>query len=160
MNLSPADKAKLAKLIDANQAVDNSEKIRKLKHSSLIDADVAGLIQLKRSHARLFESNRDMFESMARARCDFLANNYPGIFSRLLNDSMDIQLLKKLILVLQQIEDGKLSQHEASVAVGQILKEIYIDKEIDTSVPPSRVENQRPEPKNISWKQFSDMNLE
>ena len=160
MDLSPEDKAKLAKLVDANQAVDNSEKIRKLRHSPLLDADIIAMTQLKQSHARLLQTKPDLFEAMARTRCDFTANNYPGIFSRLLKGTIDVSLLRKLISVLQRIEQGELSQHEASVAVGMILKEIYIDKALEGSDTQSTDKGSVMEPKNISWSQYSKMSTE
>ena len=160
MNLSPEDKAKLAKLVDANQAVDNSEKIRKLRHSPLLDADIIAMTQLKVSHARLLETKPDLFEAMARTQCDFTANNYPGIFSRLLKGTLDISLLRKLISVLQRIERGDLSQHEASVAVGMILKDIYIDKALEGKEGGTDGSGDRAEPKQISWSQYSKMSVE
>lgn len=40
---------------------------------------------------------------------------------------MDLDILMKLINVLRNIEEGVMDQHEGSVTVGKILKEMYID---------------------------------
>ena len=42
-------------------------------------------------------------------------------------------LLKQMIRVLREIEDGQLDQHEGSVKVGNILKSIYVDSALKRS---------------------------
>ena len=39
-----------------------------------------------------------------------------------LKDQLDLNILHKFLSTLKQVEEGKLDQHEASVKVGQALK--------------------------------------
>ena len=69
--------------------------------------------------------------------------------------------MTKLLVILKLIEDGKTDQHEGSVMVGKILKELYIDSavkradNIDKEQESQRVE--QVEGKKISWTQFKQM---
>ena len=70
--------------------------------------------------------------------------------------------MSNLLDVLKHIEDGKVDQHEGSVAVGKILKELYVDSAlkrcnaIDQSIDTPEVTYMEAKP--ISWKQFKQMN--
>jgi hypothetical protein len=44
-----------------------------------------------------------------------------------------LSILGRLLGVLKLIEDGKVGQHEASVEVGKLLKQIYIDSALKKS---------------------------
>ena len=56
------------------------------------------------------------------------------------------------------IEDGKVDQHEGSVIVGKILKELYVDsamKRID-NLDKEHTQDSVPkiEPKKLSWREY------
>ena len=67
------------------------------------------------------------FQNLATTHCNFLFNKYTNIFNRLLKDEIDIRILLTFVKTLKQVEDGEVDQNEASVVVGKILKELYID---------------------------------
>mgnify|MGYP006925703700 FL=1 len=64
--------------------------------------------------------------------------------------------------VLKQIEDGNVDQHEGSVVIGKILKELYVDSALKRcNTLDQNIESEEPiyvESKPISWKQFKQMN--
>jgi hypothetical protein len=70
--------------------------------------------------------------------------------------------MTKLLTVLKMIEDGKVDQHEGSVMVGKILKELYIDSatkradNIDKEYEDQKV--QPIEGKKVSWSEYKKMN--
>ena len=68
-----------------------------------------------------------------------------------------MRLMKQMLTILKQIEDGKVDQHEGSFSVGKLLKEIYIDSALKTSENLDKEHNEETkeyvEPKNISWKE-------
>ena len=80
--MNSADRIQLEKMIQANDAADNTAQIRDLKHSMLIHGDVATLLNLKRDYARLAKTNPDQFDMMCVNRCAFLFNNYTDIFNK------------------------------------------------------------------------------
>ena len=157
------DRLQLEKMIQANDAADNTSQIRELRHSMRIHEDVGTLLNLKRDYARLARTHPDQFDMMCVKRCAFLFNTYTDIFNKVKKDEIDLTILGKLLGVLKLIEDGKVGQHEASVEVGQLLKEIYIDSALKKS---DKLEKQHsgssssssssnlPAPKKISWKQY------
>jgi hypothetical protein len=69
--------------------------------------------------------------------------------------------MNEFLNVLKQIEDGILDQHEGSVRVGELLKELYIDSALKRS---DNLDNENPKEniklkisKDISWKQYKNM---
>jgi hypothetical protein len=162
--MNSLDRLQLEKMIQANDAADNTSQIRDLKHSMLIHADVATLLNLKRDYARLAKTNPDQFDMMCVNRCTFLFNNYTDIFNKVKKDEIDLAILGKLLGVLKMIEDGKVDQHEASVEVGKLLKQIYIDSALKKSEKldkkhsntgsASSSDDSLPPAKKVSWKQY------
>jgi hypothetical protein len=157
--MNSLDRLQLEKMIQANDAADNTSQIRDLKHSMLIHADVATLLNLKRDYARLARSNPEQFDMMCVNRCSFLFNNYTDIFNKVKKDEIDLSILGKLLGVLKMIEDGKVDQHEASVEVGKLLKQIYIDSALKKSEKLDKQHSKSefsslPAAKKISWSQY------
>lgn len=130
MNLSNKERLNLKKLIDETDCENNTEQIRQLKHSVKIREDIRRMNQIKREKDSLKYSDPEAFLSLLKTECDFLFNNYTDIFNKLLKDEIDLKIMTRLLIVLKQIEDGKVDQHEGSVMVGQILKELYLDSAV------------------------------
>lgn len=127
------EKEQLQKMIAANDTQDHTEILREIKHSTQIYNDVSTMIKLKRDYARLAKSNPKQFDAICVSRCAFLFKYYTDIYNRLKAGEIDLNLLFKMIRILQDIEDGKLDQHEGSFEVGKILKKIYVDSALKRS---------------------------
>ena len=83
------------------------------------------------------------------------------IFQRLLKDELNLAIFAKFIHILRGIEDGKVDQHEASLLVGKILKELYFDSAVrhGENLDKMYAAQSEPEPpketgKPISWKEY------
>lgn len=117
--LTTQERLDLNKLLRESDTQDNTEHIRSVKHSVKIRDDIRALDKLKRGGS--------MDEDTAKAAAPFLYENYTDIFKKVLKDELDLEIMSRLLAVLKLIEDGKVDQHEASVHVGKILKELYVD---------------------------------
>ena len=135
------DKRKLKEVVEKYNAVETTQTIRTLKHSSFIKEDVRKFLVLKRKYSRL---SYKQLEKIAQKQCEFLFKYYRNIFNRLMKGQLDLNILDKLIQVLKRIEDTELDQHEGSAIVGQLLKELYIDPIINT----------KKKSKNITWNKW------
>ena len=154
-NLNVQDRLNLKKLIDESDCENNTETIRKLKHSVLIRDDVRKIDTLRMANTYTQPEN---FSELCQFECPFLFNNYTDIFNKMVKNELDLTIMTKLLTVLKLIEDNKVDQHEGSVMVGKILKELYIDsavkraenldKEYDAEKIPHVVS------KKISWNEF------
>ena len=159
--LSQKEKMDLDKLIKSYDSKDNTEQIRKLKHSKLIKTDVAKIIELKKKYSRLkYES----IEKMAIKQANFLWTNYTNIFIKLMKGKINVDTLYQFVSVLEMIEDGKLDQNEGSVQIGQILKKMYIDaalyeSKIDNKKNDKKNKKPKRKVKNISWGKFKKQNI-
>tara|TARA_B100000927_G_C16362511_1_gene428087 strand:- start:120 stop:617 length:498 start_codon:yes stop_codon:yes gene_type:complete len=160
--LSNNDRLQLDKMLKANDVEDSTELIRRTKHSNKIREDVKQLLNLKKENKKLYNSNFQKFDELAVQKCSFLFNNYTDIYNKVIKDELDINILNKFLAALEQIEDGKLDQHEASVKVGSFLKELYIDSALKVSEKNDSKQKEKKreteiEYENISWSDYKNI---
>lgn len=157
--ISESERLNLKQLINNSDCENNTDEIRKLKHSTKIRDDIRRIENLKNTHSTLRTQNEQEFIDLCQSECSFLFNNYTDIFNKVVKDELNLTIMTRFLIILKLVEDGKLDQHEASVMIGKILKELYVDSALKRSenldkehekdyVPPV-------EGKKISWKQYS-----
>ncbi len=157
------ERLNLKKMVTEFKTEETTDKIRELKHSKRIKQDVETMLMLKRKYPKL---KKDLLQTMAQNKCMFLWKNYTNIFNKLFGGYLDIEMLNKFINVLAKIEEGEFDQHEASMIVGKILKEIYIDSALKEGDAKDKIhakkvkkkENKR-KVKNLSWKDYKKINF-
>jgi hypothetical protein len=157
--LTNDERLNLKKMINESDCDDNTDNIRRLKHSVLMRDDIRKLDTLKNTHADMKNNKNDDFIVLCQNECKFLYTNYTDIFNKLVKDELDLTIMTKLLTVLKLIEDSKVDQHEGSVMVGKILKELYVDsatKRLD-NLDKENEKEPMSEGKAISWKQFKQM---
>ena len=59
-------------------------------------------------------------------KCQFLFNYYTDIFNRLRKEELDVDILWKLVDILEKIENKQYDQHTGSFEVGKILKKFIL----------------------------------
>jgi len=157
----------LKKLLNNNSdAVDNTDYIRRVKHSTKIRDDVRALDSLKKNESQLYLENKDKFKEKAQSVANFLFVNYTDIFNKMITDELDLAIMTKLLTVIKMIEDKQVDQHEGSVLVGKILKELYVDsalKRCDNLDKENKVHSKEDEIKKrdvkpISWSDWKNKN--
>jgi hypothetical protein len=148
----------LKSLIDESEYVNNTESIRKLKHSTKIRDDVRRLDTFKAQNAGLFKENPERFLELAVEEAPFLYNNYMDLFHKMIKDELDLTIMTKLLIVLKMIEDSAVDQYKGSVMVGKVLKELYIDSAMKRGDNlDKQYEDEKPKSidgQSISWKQY------
>lgn len=156
--MNDVEKQKLGELVKEMNAEDNTEYIRTAKNSVSLHVDIQTIQRLKNENKRLLKDNFDEFTALCQSQCTFMWTHYTNIFNKLLKDEIDIGILTQFVLILKLIEDGKVDQHEGSVMVGKILKELYLDSALKTGdnldkkyADSKPVQN---EGKPISWREF------
>jgi|TARA_R110002074_G_scaffold154287_5_gene309779 hypothetical protein len=158
------ERLNLQEMIKAYDADDNTSKIRKLKHSRLIRDEVEKMVNLKKKYNRMMTFEPKKFEQIVISHCNFLWTNYTNIFNRIMKDELNLNILRKFIDTLREVEDGGLDQHEASVKIGEVLKKLYIDSALQREKKLD-VEGKKRAPKykkpsnNISWEKFKAIEL-
>jgi len=154
----------LQEMIKAYDADDNTSKIRQLKHSRLIRDEVEKMVNLKKKYNRMATFEPKKFEKIVISHCNFLWSNYTNIFNRIMKDELNLNILRKFIDTLREVENGQLDQHEASVKIGEVLKQLYIDSALQREKK-INVEDKKRAPKhkkpvnNISWAKFKASGL-
>jgi uncharacterized C2H2 Zn-finger protein len=170
MALNPKEQLDLKRLISESDCENNTELIRHLKHSVLIRDDIRKLDRLKSQYAELRKRDSEAFLEKARSECGFLFKYYTDIFNKVAKDELDLLIMTKVLHILRMIEDGEVDQHEGSVLVGKMLKELYIDSAIKHADNSDRMHaeeaaaaGQTTEPKvegaKISWKEYKNTRL-
>ena len=151
--MNKEDKLNLKKIVNNYNPVETTEKIRDLKHSEKIRENVTTYLELKKKYKRL---SKEQFTNIVQKKCYFLYENYTNIFNKLIKDELDLTILNKFLYILHKIEKGDIDQHEGSVMVGNILKELYIDSALRKDN--KRNENKKTERtrkgKNITWNDY------
>lgn len=158
--MNDEERINLKNLLDKSDYIDNTETIRRLKHSTLIRDDIRKIDTLKNTHIELYKNNLDEFEQICRNECSFLYNKYTDIFNKIIKNEIDFTIMTKLLIILKLIEDEKIKQEEGSVMVGKILKELYIDsamKRMDNlDKEHSADEVPKVVPLNVSWREYKN----
>ena len=154
-DLDETNRLNLKEMIKKSDVENTTDKIRELQHSDKIRADVNTIVKLKKQYSRL---DKKMLNSMIEKKCVFIRENYFNIYNKIIKDNIDLGLLNKFLTILKKIELGDFDQHEASVMVGKILKEIYIDSALREdkkreSNSKTKVKKMR-SGKSISWNEY------
>lgn len=144
-------------MIAANNVSDQTALIRELKHSERIKEEKNRLVQMMEEY-KSFEYND--LRTICTFECNFLFTYYTDIFNRILKQEINLSLFDQFLTILQQIENGEVNQHEASVHVGMLLKEIYVDsalkkaKKLEAQFESSSSSTPKPAPKSINYSQY------
>ena len=158
MNISNEDRLNLKKLVDNSDCVNNTDEIRRLKHSMRIRDDVRRLEVIKKVNSNLRQNDIVKYEEICIEKCRFLYDNYNEIFNKIVKDEIDLQIMSKMLVVLKMIEDEKVDQHEGSVLVGKLLAELYLDSAVkradNLDKEHEHLKVAPVEGKKISWKEY------
>jgi len=161
--MNPQERLDLKKLMQqpGHDYEDNTDGIRKLRHSTLIHTDIMELEKLKKEQKEMKEKNPKLFVVQCQTKCSFLYNSYTDIFNRVLNDELDLSMMGKALQTLKDIEDGKINQQEGSVLMGKLFYQIFVDSALKKGekLEKQAMETDDPKPtyreeKPISYKDF------
>lgn len=161
--MNPSERLDLKRLINNNSDYkDNTEGIRKLKHSDLIQAEIVKMEMLKKKDAKIRAEHPKVFEEKCKRECSFLFNKYMEIFNPLLKDELDIGLMNQALATLKMIENGEIDQQEGSVMMGKILHRVFVESALKGGKTIDERESQpvdymiRNTGKPISWLDFKN----
>ncbi len=106
----------------------------------------------------------EKYNHLCATSAPFLFSNYTDIFRKVLKDELDMKLMVDFIGILKQIEEGQLDQYDASVKVGTILRDLYVDSAIRRG---DNLDKERGvsepvfvEPKPVSWKDYKKTKMD
>ena len=153
--ITPEESLNLKRLLKESEAQDNTDYIRRIKHSEKIRDDIRKLDTLRKTKQSLYDENREEYIQLAKDAAPFLFQNYMDIFNKMVANELDLAIMTRLLSVLKMIEDKKVDQHEGSVLVGKVLKELYVDSALkrcdNLDKQYEKPQEDKPEPKSISW---------
>lgn len=149
-------------LMESDDYVNNTDRIREIKHSESILVDIGKICELKQTHRKMKIIEEEKFKHLCQTSCPFLYNNYTDIFNKVINDELDMKMMVEFVQVLKQIEEGKIDQYDASVKIGTILKDMYVDSAMRRG---EKIDEKHAaeatkfvEPRSLSWKEFKEKN--
>ncbi len=149
------------KMLKESGASDNTSKIRELKHSDKIREQVTLMMEIKKKYPKLKRETKD---KMIESKCFWLWKNYMNIYNKLKKDELNLNILHNFLSTLKQIENGQLDQHEASVKIGKILKELYVDSAMQQQKKREKLEAKRKKKggkpiKKLSWSDYKKLTM-
>jgi len=149
------EKLHLKKLIQESECGDNTQNIRDIKHSVKIRDDIRRIDKMRSENPTM---TQDEFSTMCINNCNFLYMNYPDIFHKTVANEIDLGIMTRVLTILKKIEDGEIDQHEGSVYVGKLLKELYVDSALKRSEKLDKQHEQDKIPvyegQKMSWKEY------
>ncbi len=158
MDISNDERLNLKKMAGEMGYQDNTDNIRRLKHSVKIRNNIIRIEALKKEFSTLRSQSPEQFFNIVHTECSFLYDNYMDIFTRVMKDEIDVVIMHKFLIVLKLIEDGQLDQEQGSIMIGRQLKDLYLDSAVrhaDNLDKEREGEVVAPvEGKSISWKDF------
>lgn len=143
----------LQKMIKANNVEDQTDLIRELKHSHLLQNDINNLIMIKAK----YRNDQEKIQEEAMSDCGFLFTYYTDIYNKIRKDEIDLKILNQFLNVLRRIEDCEIDQHEGSFIIGTLLKELYVDSALRKADKLNQEEKEVEKPKDfikISWNEY------
>ena len=154
----------LKDLVNHDQYIDNTARIRELKHSEPILLDIAKICEFKQKNAELRKTNPIEFYNLCVSGCNFLYTHYTDIFNRVITDELDLKLFVDFVKVLKRIEENDIDQYQGSVIVGKMLHDIYIDSSKRKGAKYDEISAQEKEkeeaefvkPIKMSWKDYKN----
>lgn len=148
--MNEEQRIQLNDLMKQNNTVDNTDLIRDLRHSKKIRKCVEQIEKIKSGNPT---ADLKTLDTMCIETANFLFRNYTIIYNKLIRNQIDIPTLYLFLDKLKDIENGKLSQQEASYDIGMLLRNMYIDPRLnDVPKEPNYTKG-----KNISWVEFKVM---
>jgi len=156
--MNQGERLQLKKMINEADCDDNTDKIRKLRHSTKIRDDIRVIEVLRKENPT---STKEELTILASSKATFLYDNYTDIFHKSVAGELNLAIMTRILFILNQIEDEKVDQHEGSVLVGKLLKELYVDSALQRSNNLDK-EHASNAPvinsgSDISWKQYKTM---
>jgi hypothetical protein len=150
--ISANDQVQLEKMIASHKVVDQTDKIRDLKHSPEIRRCISNILKLRENTELV--ADKAKFEEEVLKENGFLFFHYMSIYNMVVKGG-DVGILNKLLDILEKIELNQINQHEGSFLVGTLLKELYIDSVLRHEYK-GEPQKAKPAPKEITWKQFRE----
>ena len=149
-------------LMESDDYVNNTDRIRQVKHSETILENIGKLCELRKKHPHMRMMDEQGYTELCRNTAPFLFNHYTDIFNKVVKDELNMEMMVKFIFILKQIEEGVIDQYDASVKVGTILKEMYVDSAMRRGDNLDKLhESEAPtfvEPVKMSWSDFKKKN--
>ena len=150
--MNPNEVLKLNDMIQEGDCVDNTEMIRKMKHSPLITQNLNTILRIKKKYNLNNTFDFKSLDEECLNECRFLFDNYTSIYNKLLRDQIDLPVFYKFLFYLKKIEDGELTFYQASYEIGTLLKNMYVDPIVED------IEKDKKKPvKPITWNEFKNM---
>lgn len=147
----------LQKMIEENQTPDNTNYIRLAKNSKIIRNEINILLE----NIKKYEPDLDKINEESMDACPFLFANLYSLYTKIRKSTINLNILNKLLDILEDIENGKYNQQEGSYQVGLYLKEIFIDSDFKILAERDKVNQNNDNQPNltqpaskITWKEF------
>ena len=109
---------------------DNTDGIRRLKHSDLILSDMRIMEKLKVEFKEMREARPNEFSELCRRKCSFLYNAYTDIYNRQYKDNLDTKIMEEALATLKKIENGEINQQEGSVLMGKLFYKVFVSSAV------------------------------
>tara|TARA_A100001015_G_scaffold307453_1_gene403403 strand:- start:13 stop:390 length:378 start_codon:yes stop_codon:yes gene_type:complete len=116
-----------------------SEKVKSLS-SSQIETIFHDILEDRKIHRKLIKKKPDQFYEMMLTKYNTFAEDYPGIYKKTVEGTMNKNMFQYMLQMMKQVESKSVTEHNASVKIGEMLVNKYVkpiikDNKLDPSTP-------------------------
>ena len=156
--MNQEQKEYLAKYVAENNINDTTDKIREAKQSEKLRNDVMKLCKL-----RILYKDNAQFVEKCEEQCGFLKGNQKKLYDKLIENQQieTLNIVKKMLKLLERIENHEIDQNDGSYEFGKLCKEIYVDPVINnddsTTTKNSRNKKNKNKNRDITWEEYKNI---
>lgn len=82
--------------------------------------------QMRQTQSKSKDFSQEEFESSLTEKYPEFSENYKQIFKQAVDGTLNEAMFSYMLMMLKQVETGSVSEHAASVKVGQVLVDEYV----------------------------------
>ena len=101
-------------------------QIVKSLSSSQIEVIFQDILEDRKIHRKLIKKNPDKFYEMMLTKYNTFAEDYPGIYKKTVEGTMNKNMFNFMLQMMKQVESKDVTEHNASVKIGEMLVNKYV----------------------------------
>tara|TARA_B100001093_G_scaffold466728_1_gene485349 strand:+ start:308 stop:685 length:378 start_codon:yes stop_codon:yes gene_type:complete len=94
--------------------------------SSQIETIFNDILEDRKLHRKLLKKNPDQFYEMMLEKYSAFADDYPGIYKKTVEGTMNKNMFNYMLQMMKQVESSDVTEHNASVKIGEMLVNKYV----------------------------------
>tara|TARA_B100001758_G_C18156086_1_gene476673 strand:+ start:191 stop:511 length:321 start_codon:yes stop_codon:yes gene_type:complete len=97
----------------------------------IIKKNIDKIKELMIKHKDMLKNKEKEFDKLVDKECEQFAENYPTIYEKIKNNSLNDEQFNFMLDMLLKVNNNNITQHNASIAVGERLVNQYVKPSLE-----------------------------